>query len=148
MAAGELRPAAPRCRADSLELGAYESAVPSARLHARAVLAEWRLAPLVDDVENVVAELVANAIAAHQRERLDEPVGLALFSDAESVLVVVRDSSSRQPVRHDPDLDLGGDCEHGRGLLIVEALSRWTDCRPVPPAHGGGKLVRALIALP
>jgi len=49
-------PASPRCRTDSLELGAYDSAVPSARLHARAVLREWHLDPLLDEAESVVAD--------------------------------------------------------------------------------------------
>jgi hypothetical protein len=40
------------------------------------------------------------------------------------------------------------DSERGRGLLIVDALSDWLDCRPVSAAHGGGKLVRARCVLP
>lgn len=56
-------PAQPRCRTDVLELGAYDSAVPSARLHARAVLREWHLDPVLDAAESVVAEIVANADA-------------------------------------------------------------------------------------
>jgi hypothetical protein len=45
-----------------LELGALPSAVPCARLHARQVLYEWRLADLAD-AELVVSELVTNGDA-------------------------------------------------------------------------------------
>lgn len=124
-------------KSDRLELGPYPGAVPSARLHARALLAEWNLESLSADTETVVAELVANSVEAHQRERLDAPVSLTLLAGPESVLVVVGDSSRGKPVRHEPDFDL----ESGRGLLIVGGLAEWWDWKPVP----GGKLVRAYI---
>lgn len=57
--------APPRCRTDSLEFGAYSGAVPSARLHCRAVLEEWGLAQLLDEAESVVAETMANAVQGH-----------------------------------------------------------------------------------
>ncbi|HEX6990052.1 MAG TPA: hypothetical protein VF282_11350, partial [Bacillota bacterium] len=47
-----------------LELGALAGAVPSARLHARLVLAEWGLAALSDDTELLVSELVTNGVRA------------------------------------------------------------------------------------
>lgn len=124
-------------KADSLELGPFPGAVPSARLHARALMSEWGLESLSADTETVVAELVANSVEAHRRENLDAAVGLTLLVGPESALVVVRDSSRRKPVRNEPDFDL----ESGRGLLIVDALAEWWDWRPVP----GGKLVRAFI---
>jgi hypothetical protein len=40
-----------------LELGALPSAVPSARLHARFVVAEWGLASIADTVELIVSEM-------------------------------------------------------------------------------------------
>lgn len=125
-------------RSDSLELGAYPGAVTSARLHARAVLAEWQLACLADEAESVVAELVANAVEVHRREGLDEAVGLTLLADSKSALVVVRDSSNRHPVRTVPDFD----DESGRGLLLVEAIADWWDWKPLPR---NGKMVRSLI---
>src|SRR5215467_4083379 len=47
-----------------LELGAYPSAVPCARLHARNVLYEWGVRSIADTVELIVSELVTNAVNA------------------------------------------------------------------------------------
>lgn len=124
-------------RSDCLDLGAYPSAVTSARLHCRAILAEWGLEDLSDDSETVVAELMANSIEAHQREHLDAPVRLTLLADPHSVLIVVRDASGNPPVPSSPDID----DETGRGLLIVDALSCW-DWKLIP---SGGKITRARI---
>ena len=102
-----------------LELGALPGAVPSARLHVRHVLREWGLGRLADSSESVVAELVANAVAATQAAGLDTPVRLALFAEAplakapfpeapfpeaplselSSVLVVVWDATIDPPVQ-------------------------------------------------
>lgn len=138
------RPAQPRCRTDVLELGAYDGAVPSARLHTRAVLREWRLDLLLDEAESIVAETIANAVQATRDAGLDTGVRLTLVADDEGVLVVVWDAVPLPPVTGSPD----DDSEHGRGLLIVQALSSWVDCRRVSDSRGGGKLVRARIALP
>ncbi|MBO0804071.1 MAG: ATP-binding protein [Nocardiopsaceae bacterium] len=125
-------------RSDSLELGAYPSAVPSARLHVRTILAEWGLAELADDAESVAAELVGNGVAAHRREHLDAPLRITLLAGLRTVLIVVRDASSDPPVSRDP----GDDAENGRGLLLVDAFSARWDSKPAP---GGGKVVRAEI---
>lgn len=123
-------------RSDSLVLGPLAGAVPSARLHTRAVLAEWNLEELREDAETVVAELVANAVQAHQREETDAPVRLTLLAGERAVLVVVRDASDNPPVPRTP----GDDAERGRGLLLVEAFAAsWCWKR----APGGGKVVRA-----
>lgn len=132
----------PRCRTDSLDLGPLAGSVPCARLHVRAVLGEWRLGHLADGCESVAAELIANAVQATRDAGLDTPVRLTLTADAASAMVVVWDAVPDPPVPVTPDID----SESGRGLLIVGALSAWWDCRPVPAAHGGGKLTRALIA--
>lgn len=42
--------------ADRLELGALPSAVPCARLHTRAILAEWGLAHLNDTAELLISD--------------------------------------------------------------------------------------------
>lgn len=124
----------------SLELGAMPSAVPSARLHTRAVLSEWGLAELSDDAESVVTELTANAVEAHHREHRDEPVRLTLIGGTRTVLIVVTDRSSRPPVMNSPDA--GCDAESGRGLPIVDALATRWDWKPAP---GAGKAVRAVV---
>lgn len=147
-----------------LELGALPGAVPSARLHVRHVLREWGLGLLADSSESVVAELVANAVAATQAAGLDAPVRLALFAEAplakeppfpevpfpeaplselSSVLVVVWDATIDPPV----PANAGDTDECGRGLLLVEALSSRWDWELSPPERGG-KVVRALIDTP
>lgn len=131
----------PRCRTDSLDLGPLPGSVPSARLHVRAILCEWGLGHLADDGESVAAELIANSVQATRAEGLDTPVRLILTTDGASVLLAVWDAVPAPPVQEVPDLD----SEHGRGLLIVEALSAWWDCRPVPVGRGGGKLNRSMI---
>lgn len=128
----------PRCHTDSLDLGALPGAVPSARLHVRAILREWGLDHLADDSESVASEVIANSVQATRAAGLDTPVRLTLTTDGASVLVEVWDAVPAPAVPADP----GPDSENGRGLLIVEALAEWWDCSA---ARGGGKLVRALI---
>lgn len=144
-------PRRPRYRSDSLDFGAYPGAVPSARLHARAVLAEWGLSELSDDASSVVTELVENAVQATRRARLDAPVRLVLMAGPGTVLVIVRDAVAEPPVPRQPSGGLGrwteGDDEadpdqHGNGLIIVAALSSSWDWKPCPD---GGKVVRALL---
>lgn len=112
-----------------LELAALTGATPSARLHARLVLDEWGMGELAPTVELVASELVTNAVAAseeltggrHNRRRtIGNPVvRLWLRSDKQRVLVLVWDGDHRMPVRQEADLD----DEHGRGLMLVEAVS-------------------------
>lgn len=131
---------------DSLEFGPLNGSVSSARLHARAILGEWGYAELRDSCETVVAELVANAVEAHQREGLDAPVRLILLAALRTVLIVVRDASNAPPVPGSGPASgpVGVDdfAERGRGLLLVEAFSSSWGWKFAP---GGGKAVRALI---
>jgi anti-sigma regulatory factor (Ser/Thr protein kinase) len=121
---------------DSLELGAQPGAVPSARLHARAILCEWKLAPAADTVELLVSELVTNAVQASASVigPAYPPVFLRLSSDGHYVLIEVWDASNRPPVLADVDLL----SESGRGLHLVDALSvKWSWYFP----DTGGKVV-------
>lgn len=136
-------PAFGRC-SDRLELGPFPGAVPSARLHVRHVLREWQLERLADSTESVVAELIANSVAATQDAGLDAPVRLTLLAGQENVLVVVWDGVADPPVRSDTDED----AECGRGLLLVEAFSSEWGWKPIPAECGGGKIVRAVIDTP
>jgi anti-sigma regulatory factor (Ser/Thr protein kinase) len=109
-----------------LALGAFDSAVPCARLHVRQVLWEWGLDALSETIELVVSELVTNAIRASEGLISSRyagrwapgkpPVRLWLTSDYTSVVVRVWDGNNEVPERREPALDAEG----GRGLLLVE----------------------------
>lgn len=117
-----------------LEFGALASAVPCARLHARQLLWEWGLAELVEVAELVVSELVTNAVrASGSLGGAGVPVvRLWLAADDVQVLVQVGDGCPRGP-----ELSLPGeDAEHGRGLLLVEALASGWGWSPVPGLPG------------
>jgi anti-sigma regulatory factor (Ser/Thr protein kinase) len=124
-----------------LELGALPGAVPCARLHARQVLWEWRLAGHADTVELLVSELITNALRASEGlTRGIPPVRLWLCSDGNRVVIQVWDGNHQIPVRQDAELE----AESGRGLLLVESFSaEWGSCRPEGSA---GKVVWAVVA--
>lgn len=106
-----------------LELGAFPSAVPSARLHARLVVEEWGLAAIADTVELIVSELVTNGVKASQELDGVSVVRLGLSSDERHVFVTVWDRN-QMPIEtvvegNKPDFETEG----GRGLFLVESLS-------------------------
>jgi anti-sigma regulatory factor (Ser/Thr protein kinase) len=115
-----------------LELGALPGAVPSARLHARNVLAEWGLTVFSESTRLLVSELVTNAIQISCLAEQDAPVRLWLVSDRTQVVIFVWDASPLPPLPG----DVGEEAESGRGLLIVQAVSaRWG--WNFPPGMGG-----------
>ena len=119
-----------------LELRALDSAVPCARKHARQVVMEWGLPALADTIELIVSELVTNAIRA--AETLMTPVvRLWLVSDHNCVVIHVWDGSDEMPAR----LNADPDSERGRGLLLVETLSRDWGCYRKP----SGKVVWVML---
>jgi anti-sigma regulatory factor (Ser/Thr protein kinase) len=120
-----------------LELGARPTAVPCARMITRQVVREWGLPDLVETAELLVSELVTNAIRASQG-LLEPAIRLWLVSDRSTLVIRVWDDSSEMPaVCQDASLD----SECGRGLLLVEALSKdWGAYR-----RGHGKVVWVLI---
>jgi Histidine kinase-like ATPase domain len=119
-----------------LELGALDSAVPCARLHARQVVREWGRPDLADTAELLVSELMTNAIRA-SAGLMSPAVALWLLSDGRCVVVQVGDGSHELPVRQDADTDSAS----GWGLLLVESLSRdWGSYR-----RANGKVVWARI---
>jgi anti-sigma regulatory factor (Ser/Thr protein kinase) len=129
-----------------LELGALDGAVPSARLHTRHVLREWDLAALGDGAELVVSELVTNGVQA-SRAMTHATIRLWLTSDRTQIVICVWDASPQPPVR----MDAADDAEHGRGLLLVETVSKqwgWLPAEPGSPWADGhhGKVVWAVIS--
>jgi anti-sigma regulatory factor (Ser/Thr protein kinase) len=139
------RPAGDWPRHSFLELGALDGAVPSARLHTKHVLREWGLAAL-DDGELVVSELVTNGVQA-SRAMTHASIRLWLASDQVQVVICVWDASPQPPVRMNP----ADDAEHGRGLLLVEAVSQqwgWFPAEPGSPWADGhrGKVVWAVVS--
>jgi Histidine kinase-like ATPase domain len=131
-----------------LELAALPTAVPCARLHAKNILHEWRMAPLADTVELLVSEIVTSAVRAsaeHARHRQDAgqrigvpTVRLWLTSNGHRVLIRVRDPDDRAP---EPET-AGLAAESGRGLLLVQTLSSQWGC--VAPDDQNGKIVWAM----
>ena len=134
----------------SLPLGAFRTATPCARLHARAVLTEWGLGGLAETAELIVSELVTNAVRASTgpdgRPRYGEAglpvVVLRLSTDGVRVLIEVWDEIPSAPVpeRADPD------DESGRGLMLIEAVSDLWTWANVP--GWTGKVVSAELRIP
>ena len=118
-----------------LPLGALPTAVPCARLHARAVLAEWGLGSVSEAAELIVSELVTNAVrisADAQDHQCGGEAGVPvvivrLAADCDRVLVEVWDSFAGGPLIGRGRLD----DESGRGLLLVEAVCHRWNWRPV-----------------
>jgi anti-sigma regulatory factor (Ser/Thr protein kinase) len=126
--------------ADRLDLGALPSAVPCARLHTRAILAEWGLAHLNDTAELVISELATNALQATRAAGLTSPLTIHLHANEAYLRIGVWDALRQPPAQHPHDLA----ADHGRGLQIVAALSH--DWGTYHPAHGG-KIVYALFSV-
>ncbi len=122
-----------------LEAAPTPDAVPRARRHARAALADWGLGRIASEAELVTSELITNAITASAALPYHAPVSLYLAAYPGRVLVVVGDASPGTPVPRPRD-----DCAvTGRGLQIITALSLGWGYR----ACDLGKIVWASLAL-
>lgn len=104
---------------------------PRARDFVSAHLREHDLRQLVDDVGLVATELVGNSL-----RHAGTTCSVRLAATDRSLVLTVQDGSARHPVRRDPGpLD-----DAGRGLFLVDALSRdWG----VEQRGSGGKAVWA-----
>jgi anti-sigma regulatory factor (Ser/Thr protein kinase) len=111
--------------------------VQTARFYVRTTLSYQNLGGYAEDAEMVTSELVSNAVmhAAAQSFGLDL---LLLVDDSGAVAVVVTDPCPLPPVKCAP----AAGAEHGRGLLLVEALSARWGWSPQDP----GKSVFAILA--
>jgi anti-sigma regulatory factor (Ser/Thr protein kinase) len=108
----------------------------AARAQARRVCDDNHVEPdRCDAVELVLSELLGNAC----RHGAD-PVTYRTHLDAADVMVTVADAEPLPPVEHaDPDPD--PDAEGGRGLFLVNAVSRSWGWEPTP----SGKQVWARV---
>ena len=125
-----------------LELAALPSAVPCARGHVRAVALEWGLQELADTAELLASELVTNAIRASAMLRIAHTPVVRVWVSSEGISMVIHvwDASAAMPVRQ---AATGVDDEGGRGLLLVETLSK---DRGTYRKLEGGKVVWVLVA--
>jgi anti-sigma regulatory factor (Ser/Thr protein kinase) len=131
-------------RSNCMLMAARPSAVGQARAYARWVLDRWQLSAMADTVELLVSELVTNAVKATGvvDEPADErllagkvkPVYLSLSALAGTLLVEVWDASAIPPLRR----VASEDDETGRGLLLVQAVSKEWGCEVL---ETGGKIV-------
>jgi anti-sigma regulatory factor (Ser/Thr protein kinase) len=128
-----------------LELAALNTAPGCARAHARAVLREWGAdTGLADTIELLLSEMMTNAVASVRKHGCPDPVRLWMLGDGGSVLLLVWDATMPAPVRSVTT----SDAEHGRGLTLVDALSRqWGFYHPAGGLGGepGGKVVWSLL---
>jgi anti-sigma regulatory factor (Ser/Thr protein kinase) len=107
-----------------------------ARSYIRAALDYHDLDDYAEDIETVASELVSNAIVHAGAPRFG--LELLRLMDSGAVAIIVTDPCPRPPAMHHPSQD----GEHGRGLVVVEALSaRWGWTR-----HDPGKAVFAIFA--
>jgi anti-sigma regulatory factor (Ser/Thr protein kinase) len=109
-------------QATHLELGPLTSSAGCARDHTRAVLTSWGIDDeAVESIVLVVSELITNAVQATVALGLTvpRPVGLTLLDEAAAIVAQVTDAAAGQPDVQAPAADI----EHGRGLILVNALS-------------------------
>jgi anti-sigma regulatory factor (Ser/Thr protein kinase) len=106
-----------------------------ARYYVRAALRLHGLDGYAEDVTMVTSELVTNAIIHTDAEVIGLELGR--LHDPGALAIVVTDPSPNPPVRR----DASDAAEHGRGLLMVEALSARWGWRPKYP----GKAVYAIL---
>ncbi|MFJ8825603.1 ATP-binding protein [Streptomyces sp. NPDC102467] len=101
------------------------SAARVARHHVRDAARTWKLSPQsCDDLETVAGELVANALEHGSGGTL--ALTCALTASAVTLGVTEEGNSGALSIELTPPGPPRPDAEHGRGLLIVEALAtRW-----------------------
>lgn len=104
------------------------------RRFVRAMLSEWGLELLMNDVELVASELATNAV----QNAVGDTIAVRLEQDAGTVCVKVWDDSPELPSIGAPD---DADDERGRGLIITAAISERCGHYRVP----NGKVVWASV---
>lgn len=136
----------PAARTRALVLSPAGTAPAAARTALRECLSQWQLSHLQDDAGQIASELVANAVTASVGAAPPgtepRPVTVWITTRDAELCIRVWDPDPAPPPRGQPPP--GPLAEHGRGLLIVSALSqRWGS----HPAPNGGKYVWASLPL-
>ena len=109
----------------------------------------WNEESTAETAELLVSELVTNAVrfsghparTLRYSERANASlISLSLRHFRDGLLIEVYDTDSNPPVRSDP----GDDTENGRGLMLVDALSKeWSYFFP----PDGGKVVYCFLEI-
>jgi len=128
----------------SLILAADSTAPGYARGTLHQALTRWGLGHISEPGQAVTSELVTNAVAASTRTAPEgtepRPVTLWITAEDGELRIRVWDPDPAPPPLSQPlPDDLG---EHGRGLIIVNALSSHWGWHP---AHNGGKYIWAAL---
>jgi anti-sigma regulatory factor (Ser/Thr protein kinase) len=108
--------------------------VRMARFYVRAALRHHGLGDYAENAQPITSELVTNAIAHTGADAVG--LELILLEGSEAIAIVVTDPCPLPPVMNGP-----ADIEHGRGLLLVAALSASWGWKPQDP----GKAVYAML---
>jgi anti-sigma regulatory factor (Ser/Thr protein kinase) len=121
----------------SLQLGALPTATPCARMHARRVLHEWGNKGIADTAELLVSELVTNGVKAVQLLEQRPPIWLRMSTDGVRLLIEVWDGNMQLPRPSQPGNKAPSPTdEGGRGLFLVEMLSRQWSWHPTAEPRG------------
>lgn len=136
--------------ATEIELAAVLTAAVCSRMFVKQTLREWKLSELTDPAELIVSELVTNAVRAtgitdrcprwsalEQLQLIVVRIGI----NGDGLLIEVWDSDPDLPLLQEQSIDAEG----GRGLFLVQELSRRWSTHPSP---GGGKVTWAELELP
>jgi anti-sigma regulatory factor (Ser/Thr protein kinase) len=126
----------------TVELPAQPGSPRWARRHAQAALGAWNIpADLIETAALLVSELVTNACAAANPgpdTGARATITQTLRYQPGRIVIEVSDPDHRPPFLSQPDTD----AESGRGLVLVQALSKeWSYF--YPPA--GGKTVYCIL---
>lgn len=126
----------------SMNLSASPRGPALARRFAKATLNSWEAqSEAVETAELLVSELVTNAIQACRSDDAEgaEPISLTIRHQPGRVVIEVGDNDPRPPAL----ADASPDAERGRGLLLVQALSKeWGHHYP----QSGGKTVFCVLS--
>lgn len=107
------------------------------RRFVRAILEEWEIGHLVDNLETVASELATNAV----QNATGDTLAVRIDRFPGSICVKVWDDNPELPAEAAP----APDAERGRGLMITAALSaRFGSYR----VSSGGKIAWALLRDP